>query len=349
MAEQLSKVESAISLEGEFEQLQQVLSDLANHDLKRQYAKWLTEQADRRGAFLSSVLDDWDSGKETLTTDESIDAVWQDTCGVTLLQKIRSGKLDSVATSILAAARPALKIELTPADGDVPVGTTKFGGQPDLAEGVSWPEYEDKLHTFIGQFRLDDLRHTQAGTLLPDTGLLSFFVFDDPIETGQPAAEGAQGAWQVIYCSDPSQLRRVEPPKEFDEGNRLAPECILSMQETLDLPNINTYDLDKDYGDQFTSCRRAKSMGMAKEHDESYEAMLETLLPEREERSHLMGWSHPQVSCDDPVDDGFRHLLTVASEELVEWCWADGHQLYYSIKPEDLADGKFDKSAIIDG
>lgn len=92
--------------------------------------------------------------------------------------------MNSLASQICSVARPALKIEVIPTDSEIPVGATKFGGKPDLSDDMSWPEYEGKLHTFIGQFRLEDVQETQAGRLLPRSGLLSFFVFDDPIETG---------------------------------------------------------------------------------------------------------------------------------------------------------------------
>lgn len=181
------------------------------------------------GAFLNSLLDGWDAGSEGLATDDAISSVWRDTCGITLLQKLREGKLDSVASAICSIARPALKIEVGAVDSELPLGATKFGGKPVLSDGVPWPEYEGKLHTFVGQFNLEDLQQTQAGSALPSTGLLSFFL------------------------------------------------------------------------------------------------------------------------CDDPVDDGFRHLLTVASEDVLEWCWADGHQLFCSIRPEDLDACSFDGVAITDG
>ena len=349
MADPQPNVKKAISLVGEFEQLQAVIDDFPNHGQKRAYAQWLMQHNDPRGSFLQSILDDWDAGKDTLAADESIDPIWRDTCGVTLLQKLREGKLDSQAAAICALARPALKLTPVETEDEVPVGATKFGGKPDLDDATDWPEYDGKLHTFIGQFRLEDLQETQVSRLLPQSGLLSFFVFDDPIETGQPAAEGAKGAWRVIYTADTSRLRRCDPPKEFDEGNRLAPECLLLMEETLDLPNVNTYDLDRSYGDRFIACRRARSLGLNQEQGDAYEEVLESLLPEREQRSHLLGWSHPQVAADDPVEEDFRHFLTVASEESLEWCWADGHQLFFSLKPDDLAAGRFDRTAITDG
>jgi hypothetical protein len=62
-----------------------------------------------------------------------------------------------------------------------------------------------------------------------------------------------------------------------------------------------------------------------------------------------MGWSHPQVLADDPVEEDFRHVLMLASEELLEWCWADGRQIYFSMRSNDLAARRFDHCAITDG
>ncbi|WP_145271309.1 DUF1963 domain-containing protein [Planctomycetes bacterium SV_7m_r] len=344
-----SSVARAAKLDGELDQLSEVVANLSDQKRMRKYADWLTSVDETRGKFLAAVVDAWEQGEGALPSDETIDMVWQKTCGITFLQKLREQKLDSVAPSIIAMARPALIIEPELADGEMPIGTSKYGGKPDVLDGFEWPSYEEKLHTFLGQIRLEEMKGTVAAQSLPDKGMLYFFVFDDPEETGQPAAEGAEGAWQVVYSPDAEGLTRLEPPKAFDEYNRVAPECVIKFSETLDLPNINVYDLERDYWDQFTSCRRAKAMGLNREHSDAYEAVIDALMPEREERSHLVGWSHPQVAADDPVDDGFRHLLTVASEEILEWCWADGHQLYFSVSDDDFESQRFDRCAIIDG
>ena len=76
----------------------------------------------------------------------------------------------------------------------------------------------------------------------------------------------------------------------------------------------NTYDLDKEYGDEFTACRRAKSLGLKKEHGDAYEAILEALLPEREETITSDGLVAPTGSFRRPSrgrfssssDCGFR-------------------------------------------
>lgn len=343
-----TQVSLASSLTGEQDHLANVIADMSDHSRKRAYANWLDEQGDPRGPFLSNVLDQWEAGSGSLPANYSLSTVWQRTCGVTLLQKMRGEKLD-VLNSLFRVTRPALMINPTLADSELPVGTSKFGGSPDLPEQESWPEFNGNLHTFIGQINLAEITATQLSKTLPAEGLLSFFVFDDPIETGQPAAEGEPGAWKVIFAGDTSKLQRRTPHKPFNEGNAVAPECSLKFEETLDLPYTSMYELDQDYADHFLGCRRAKQLGLTKAHIDAYEELLQALMPDREERSHLLGWSHPQVAADDPVDEGFRNLLTVASEEVCQWCWADGHQLYYGISDEDLTNHRFDRTSIIDG
>ena len=170
-------------------------------------------------------------------------------------------------------------------------------------------------------------------------------MFDDYEQMEEPGPV----THSLVYYPDAGGLNRLDPPKEFDESNRLALACRLTVRETLDLPYVDCYSLSESYADKFVGCQRAKSLGLTKDMADAYEEILESLLPEREERSHLLGWSHPQVLADDPVDPGFRHLLTVASEEVLEWCWADGHQLFFSLPEEDFPAKRFDRFTVTDG
>lgn len=338
----VTRLSLASTLTGEYVHLANVIADMSDHNRKRAYAEWLTQQGDGRGAFLSAVLDQWDAGIESLPTDAAISTIWQRTCGITLLQTMRSEKLDSLE-SLFHAIRPALMINPIIADGELPIGTSKFGGRPDLADGESWPEFNGNLHTFIGQINLAEIATAQLSRDLPKDGLLSFFVFDDYVETGEV------GASKVIFTRDLSKLRRCEPSKPFDSGNRITPECSLEFEETLDLPYASMYELDQDYADDMIGCRRAKTLGLTKAHIDAYEELRQGMMPDREERSHLLGWSHPQVASDDPIDEGYRNLLTVASERDCEWCWADGNQLYFGISDEDLKKQEFGRTTITDG
>ena len=117
--------------------------------------------ADSRGEYLKSVLDAWEKGGE-IPLDESRGEVWRNTCGVTLLHGLRNAGLNEQANEIFKLARPALELMPALAEKELPVGASKFGGKPDLPTGVTWPEYDDKLHTFIGQINLAEIAGTQA-------------------------------------------------------------------------------------------------------------------------------------------------------------------------------------------
>ncbi len=338
-----TKLVLASVLPGEQAQLADVIADISDQSRKRRYADWLVQQGDPRGQFLNEVLDQWDTGTGDLPKNKSYSQVWQRTCGITLLQTMRSGPLDSI-TTLFRYVRPALMVNPTVAEAELPVGVSKFGGLPDLPAGTPWPDFKGELHTFVGQINLAEIAATQVSRELPTAGLLSFFVFDDSANSGLVAVD-----WKMIFTPETSTVQRRQPDKPFGECNRLVPECALEFEETLDLPYASLYDLDSNYADQFLGCRRAKQIGLIKTHDDAYEEAREVLMPNREERSHLLGWSHPNVSADDPVSEGFRNLLTVASERACEMCWSDGHQLYYSIPEDDLPQHRFDRIAVNDG
>lgn len=334
-----SEIKLAVGSTDEFVMLNAVLEDLADHSRKGIYADWLVEQNDPRGDLLHAVLSDWNSGAKQIANAEEISEVWRNTVGVTLMQHIRASDLEPNA--ILKAARPALLLNPEAVKEPLEIGTSKFGGHPDLPAGFDWPQLNGKPHMFIGQINLDEIQQTQAAQDLPITGLLSFFVLN---EDGEPYGD-TDGSWNVTYHSNDTSLVRKPPPAEFDEINFESRECRLIIVETLDLPYVSTYSFHGDC----SGTHRATQMGITKDNRGVYEKILETLMPEREESSHLLGWSHPNVSSGDPVDEGMRHLLTVASEKLLEWCWEDGHDLYFSLSPEELTSRSFSSARIISG
>ena len=65
------------------------------------------------------------------------------------------------------------------------LGATRFGGQPDVPADFVWPTYEgesydhvvkDRPLTFLAQFNCAELAKFDKEHLLPDHGLLSFFI-----------------------------------------------------------------------------------------------------------------------------------------------------------------------------
>lgn len=82
---------------------------------------------------------------------------------------------------------PAAPRELSA--GGLPIGTSKLGGRPDLAQGTSWPIHDGRPLQFMAQIRLADLAGLEAASVLPDAGLLTFF-YDQ--------LEGSRGTVSVV-------------------------------------------------------------------------------------------------------------------------------------------------------
>lgn len=137
------------------------------------------------------------------------------TWGVSLLQRLRKQ-----ARPVFERAHPehpwALNLILKPvinihplalASDTLPVGNSKVGGLPDLRPD-SWPLDDADPMVFVAQFNLAELKAFDEDDLLPDTGLLSFFM-------GQRAIEQVQMQpthWQVRYEPELDGLSRVQLP-----------------------------------------------------------------------------------------------------------------------------------------
>lgn len=83
------------------------------------------------------------------------------------------------------------------------IGTSRYGGLPDLPEAIEWPRNADgELLGFFMQLRLSELPHSPA-IVLPDTGMLYFFLEEDdcgPVKH------------RILHC-DSATLRRTSPPE----------------------------------------------------------------------------------------------------------------------------------------
>jgi len=102
---------------------------------------------------------------------------------------------------LAAMARPAIHALATPTEGDIPLGTSRIGGLPDMPKSLVWPMWHDLPHMFVGQINLAELPDIAERHLLPRAGHLYFFY--EP-ETGffQDVPE-CFGSWKVLYSAEP--------------------------------------------------------------------------------------------------------------------------------------------------
>lgn len=143
------------------------------------------------------------------------------------------GKNDFVET-VDEYRRDIIKIKTVESEEFIPVGTSKFGGYPDLPPQFPYPtmsgyscsygekmeRYEESAMQLIAQINLYDIRKYDANNLLPHEGMLYFFWSGEisPIHAknkyyeGKADDESKADYYKVIwYNGDLSNLIRTKP------------------------------------------------------------------------------------------------------------------------------------------
>jgi uncharacterized protein (TIGR02996 family) len=134
----------AAVLPGESEMLSAVLADLTDDLPKLVYADWLEERDDPRGPFLRAFTTAArNDGK--LPKPGKLSKSWLDLIGVRAVMAVRELELPMPfpPDQFLRDARPALAFTSKKTkDRFLPVGASKFGGEPDVPAKFRWPRYE---------------------------------------------------------------------------------------------------------------------------------------------------------------------------------------------------------------
>jgi uncharacterized protein (TIGR02996 family) len=308
----------AAVLPGEAEMLAAVVADPGDETAKLAYADWLEERDDPRGPFLREQLVAVRAG-EKLPTPKFAPRPWLDLVGLSLLRKINIADLTEHTDKFLRLARPALTFEpARAADKILPVGTSKFGGGPDMPPDAAWPEFWQGPLAFLAQFNLADLSASLVCRELPKTGLLSVFCAWDEDEGNDDL--GDKQTWRLFYFPDPSKLaRRLPPETSFNP-------CRLAFSETLTMPDRDSpwkreLGLGKDYDIQIAYSEGVSGYG---------------------EGHTLLGYPAP-IQNDVLGKKTVRHLLTICSDDDAGWMWGDGGSLYFTITEDDLRKHRFDR------
>src|SRR5436190_14406682 len=143
---------------------------------------------------------------------------------------LQAPELARVAPELRPLLRWSVRIETSPASDDkLPVGTTKFGGSPDLPDGLEWPMYSPPADPgggvrpapapipLVAQIRLSDIAPFDTEHALPAIGWLWFFC--DPFSMyqlyGLDAYTDPAGCRALYWPDESTPLRRRTPPAEM--------------------------------------------------------------------------------------------------------------------------------------
>lgn len=161
-------------------------------------------------------------------------------------------KLHDVFPSILKNTIELNFLEIS----DIPKGTSKFGGHPDLPGNFEWYYYrgkgmDDSIKnrplSFLAQINCQEIRRFDTEHLLPDSGMLYFFYELDSMTWGFDVKD-AGSARVFYYNGDIAELERTEPPADLAREFRL-PELKIDFSHRHDLPSYEEFGADFEYED----------------------------------------------------------------------------------------------------
>lgn len=214
--------------------------------------------------------------------------------------------------------RPAIDI-LKNKNAEPRLGCSRFGGAPDLPIGSEWPTYEKKLYRFIGQINFTEIASPERG--LPSKGLLSLFVADDNYDDDEYLEVFEDGYIHGIYIPETTNLETIMPPHS-DIGKT----TVIEFFPTIDIPydeyQLKDWPFDEVQSDIYTEIRDS----LHKSSD------------------YLLGYpSHYSLAYDPTPEAEWISLLTVDSDDSLEWCWHDGDKLMIFIETERLKNLDFSR------
>ncbi|BEL05479.1 YwqG family protein [Actinoplanes sichuanensis] len=278
-----------------------------------------------------------------------------------LIEVARTTLPPAVADTWIGLLRPAVRFRRAEV-GDVVVG--QLGGAPALPEDLEWPR--STAGRPLGFVAGVDLARVPTGSLdipLPADGRLLMFYRDpsedpdkrfwisDPVPVRQPPT-----GHLVFGPAGTQTTTRTEP------GAAVYPEIPLAMEVTATGPDWDHPALEQAVADLSEADRRFMAEP-SNSDDFRDELSMRTETPHH----YLGGYAHPVqrsvefaaamqrlgsgVSSSDPAlwDEArqWTSLMQIDSDDDAEMMWGDSGSLYWVIRRDDLAAGRFDAAAFL--
>lgn len=179
---------------------------------------------------------------------------------------VSAPELRQVSEKLRQLVRPTIRFHATRTEESaLALGISKFGGYPDLPEGLSWPV---SLHTqkwfardvsaeialpFLAQLTCSELKPYDSSGLLPNEGRLYFFyagcqqatLYDDDGGAHVEFMYDGSSLFRTLWWPDESTLlQRQTPPANLVTNvkmeNGTYPACSLRFETECTLPGVET-------------------------------------------------------------------------------------------------------------
>lgn len=237
----------------------------------------------------------------------------------------------AIADRVADVSRPVLMLDrVLLAREPRALGTTRFGGRPDLPVGTQWPRCRGRQQAFLAQIRVRDIPPT-ARELRRHGGTLLFFMADASGDNW-PARCAA-----VIHARRGATLARSAPPRGLF---RLQPARML-LNLRPDVPDI------AGNGDRLMAPLR--DIRMTEADWERWYDVRNLLNGDPEYGHQLLGYSRGAFNPDtctkraDRRTAPWRQLLMVDNDDELGFDIPDAGRLHVLIAPDALRTGRFDQ------
>lgn len=268
--------------------------------------------------------------------------------------------------------RSRIETRFALAGKDLPAGSSKFGGRPDVPAGFVWPVFETKTLdddmvkprplAFLAQFDCARLAGLDPEGLLPRTGLLSFFY---ELGSQRWGYDPKDAGCARVFWFDGEPLAPAEFPQDLEEDFRL-PELAAELSSGTDAPDFQDacpalgYDWTTNDYRAFDQARRELELP----YPDNLSKLLGwpdiiqnnmTLECELVSRGHYLGGRWESVPLEErdalrtPSVQNWRLLFqldTVASGDF-ELMFGDCGRIYFYIRNEDLLARRFDRAWLV--
>lgn len=262
---------------------------------------------------------------------------------------LTASNLDKHKPRFEAVMKDTIRYHLTPIHdyNDVPIGSSRIGGTPDLPEHMPWPaDNKGNPLSFIAQLDLQEIRPFDTYQLLPDTGFLFFFYDADQAMGGYSMEE--KHLFRVLYFDGPREdLQCPDFPESLSV--QFGP-CSLTCETQVSMPFRRSKALSF-LGDGEKGVYREKVWKEGESNKTFGHA--DILQGEMEEFCQIV--THKDFTGDFGKFDGPEYagvmadakdwllLLQVDSNEGdASMMWADMGRLYFWIRKQDLEKRNFD-------
>lgn len=277
-----------------------------------------------------------------------------------LKTKLEEVGLSRVSEQLISLAKMSIRFTTEKSSDDViPVGASKIGGFPDLPINHLYPKWKNVPLSFLAQINLSDISIFSTASVLPSSGVLSFFYSATQETWGFDPKD--KGSWQIYYFADMTNLQRTEIPNDIPEEGYYSSCSLFFFEELTLLPwesivfenlyltkeerDIYIDLLDQIYSNGNDLINRILGYPDQIQGDMQLECQLAS--------NGLYcgdgtGYEDPRRKELEPDSVNWQLLFQLDSEEEnAGMCWGDVGRVYFWIYQKELINKDFDKTWMI--